>query len=183
MWMNLQAKYELAVAEDSMKCRIEREVLPRSAWSLCRLLSRGRRKSVRPPSRTSLRPAGGDLVPPDGELSGDEDAVWPNPVEHLQELEALPFRARDRLLLGPPAKECPIFRGARSEASALHRLGILRNRFVSVERIYPIPMSSQLDIMLQSLVDPSTNWGNRGSRNPPATARPPPSAGSPETDC
>lgn len=31
MWMNLQAKYELAVAEDSIKCRIERDVLPRSA--------------------------------------------------------------------------------------------------------------------------------------------------------
>jgi addiction module HigA family antidote len=31
MWMNLQAKYELAAAEDSLSDRIEREVLPRSA--------------------------------------------------------------------------------------------------------------------------------------------------------
>lgn len=31
MWMNLQAKYELAAAEDALKRRIEREVLPRSA--------------------------------------------------------------------------------------------------------------------------------------------------------
>lgn len=31
MWMNLQAKYELAVAEDSLRNQIEREVLPRSA--------------------------------------------------------------------------------------------------------------------------------------------------------
>jgi plasmid maintenance system antidote protein VapI len=31
MWMNLQAKYELAAAEDSLSDRIAREVLPRSA--------------------------------------------------------------------------------------------------------------------------------------------------------
>ncbi len=31
MWMNLQAKYDLAAAEDSLSYRIEREVLPRSA--------------------------------------------------------------------------------------------------------------------------------------------------------
>jgi addiction module HigA family antidote len=31
MWMNLQAKYELAEAEDSLRDQIEREVLPRSA--------------------------------------------------------------------------------------------------------------------------------------------------------
>ena len=31
MWMNLQAKYELAVAEDSLRGRLEREVLRRRA--------------------------------------------------------------------------------------------------------------------------------------------------------
>ncbi|HWR54333.1 MAG TPA: HigA family addiction module antitoxin [Bryobacteraceae bacterium] len=31
MWMNLQTKYELAVAEDAARARIQREVLPRSA--------------------------------------------------------------------------------------------------------------------------------------------------------
>lgn len=31
MWMNLQAKYDLAVAEDALSSRIEREVLPRPA--------------------------------------------------------------------------------------------------------------------------------------------------------
>ena len=31
IWMNLQAKYELAAAEDSLHDQIEREVLPRSA--------------------------------------------------------------------------------------------------------------------------------------------------------
>lgn len=31
MWVNLQAKYDLAVAEDTLSERIEREVLPRSA--------------------------------------------------------------------------------------------------------------------------------------------------------
>ncbi|MEK7407585.1 MAG: HigA family addiction module antitoxin [Acidobacteriota bacterium] len=31
MWMNLQAKYDLAAAEDFLSHRIEREVLPRSA--------------------------------------------------------------------------------------------------------------------------------------------------------
>ena len=31
MWMNLQAKYDLAVAEDSLSLQIEQEVLPRSA--------------------------------------------------------------------------------------------------------------------------------------------------------
>lgn len=31
MWMNLQAKYDLAVAEDELRERIEREVLPRAA--------------------------------------------------------------------------------------------------------------------------------------------------------
>lgn len=31
LWMNLQAKYDLAVAEDSLKGRIQREVLPRTA--------------------------------------------------------------------------------------------------------------------------------------------------------
>jgi addiction module HigA family antidote len=31
MWMNLQAKYDLAVAEDALRERIEREVLPRVA--------------------------------------------------------------------------------------------------------------------------------------------------------
>ena len=31
MWMNLQAKYELAVAEDSLRGHIEREVLRRTA--------------------------------------------------------------------------------------------------------------------------------------------------------
>src|SRR5438094_1132846 len=30
MWMNLQAKYELAAAEDSLRDPIEREVLPRA---------------------------------------------------------------------------------------------------------------------------------------------------------
>ena len=31
MWMNLQAKYDLAVAEDSLRGRLEREVLRRRA--------------------------------------------------------------------------------------------------------------------------------------------------------
>jgi addiction module HigA family antidote len=31
MWMNLQAKYDLAVADDALRKRIEREVLPLSA--------------------------------------------------------------------------------------------------------------------------------------------------------
>ena len=31
MWMNLQAKYELDVAQDMLRNRIEREVLPRPA--------------------------------------------------------------------------------------------------------------------------------------------------------
>jgi addiction module HigA family antidote len=31
MWMNLQAKYDLAAVEDTMRGRIEREVLPRRA--------------------------------------------------------------------------------------------------------------------------------------------------------
>ncbi len=31
MWINLQAKYDLDVAEDALRERIEREVLPRSA--------------------------------------------------------------------------------------------------------------------------------------------------------
>jgi plasmid maintenance system antidote protein VapI len=31
MWMNLQPKYDLAVAEDALRERIEREVLPRVA--------------------------------------------------------------------------------------------------------------------------------------------------------
>ncbi|MBL8212444.1 MAG: HigA family addiction module antidote protein [Bryobacterales bacterium] len=31
MWLNLQSKYDLAVAEDTISRRIEREVLPRSA--------------------------------------------------------------------------------------------------------------------------------------------------------
>jgi addiction module HigA family antidote len=31
MWMNLQAKYDLAVAEDALTKQIEREVLPRTA--------------------------------------------------------------------------------------------------------------------------------------------------------
>ena len=31
MWMNLQAKYDLDVAEDEFRERVEREVLPRSA--------------------------------------------------------------------------------------------------------------------------------------------------------
>lgn len=31
MWMNLQAKYDLAVAEDALGGQIEREVLPRPA--------------------------------------------------------------------------------------------------------------------------------------------------------
>jgi addiction module HigA family antidote len=31
MWINLQAKYDLAVAEDALSRRIEREVLPRTA--------------------------------------------------------------------------------------------------------------------------------------------------------
>ena len=31
MWMNLQAKYDLAVAEDAAREQIEREVLPRAA--------------------------------------------------------------------------------------------------------------------------------------------------------
>ncbi|MCS6954427.1 MAG: HigA family addiction module antitoxin [Bryobacteraceae bacterium] len=31
MWINLQAKYDLAAAEDALRSRIEREVLPRNA--------------------------------------------------------------------------------------------------------------------------------------------------------
>ena len=31
MWINLQAKYDLDLAEDALRERIEREVLPRSA--------------------------------------------------------------------------------------------------------------------------------------------------------
>jgi antitoxin HigA-1 len=31
MWMNLQARYELEIAEDTLRRGIEREVLPRSA--------------------------------------------------------------------------------------------------------------------------------------------------------
>lgn len=31
LWMNLQAKYDLDVAEDAFRERVEREVLPRSA--------------------------------------------------------------------------------------------------------------------------------------------------------
>lgn len=31
IWMNLQTKYELALAEDALRDRIDREVLPRSA--------------------------------------------------------------------------------------------------------------------------------------------------------
>jgi addiction module HigA family antidote len=31
MWVNLQAKYDLAAAEDALASRIEREVLPRTA--------------------------------------------------------------------------------------------------------------------------------------------------------
>lgn len=31
MWLNLQSKYDLAIAEDDLSCRIEQEVLPRSA--------------------------------------------------------------------------------------------------------------------------------------------------------
>jgi plasmid maintenance system antidote protein VapI len=31
MWMNLQSKYDLAVAEDALRKQIEREVLPLSA--------------------------------------------------------------------------------------------------------------------------------------------------------
>lgn len=31
LWMNLQAKYDLAETEDALRHRIEREVLPRSA--------------------------------------------------------------------------------------------------------------------------------------------------------
>lgn len=31
VWINLQARYDLAVAEDALSKRIEREVLPRSA--------------------------------------------------------------------------------------------------------------------------------------------------------
>ncbi len=31
MWMNLQAKYELEIAEDTLRREVEREVLPRSA--------------------------------------------------------------------------------------------------------------------------------------------------------
>ena len=31
MWVNLQSKYDLAVAEDELSKRIEREVLPRNA--------------------------------------------------------------------------------------------------------------------------------------------------------
>ena len=31
VWINLQAKYDLAVAEDALSKRIDREVLPRSA--------------------------------------------------------------------------------------------------------------------------------------------------------
>jgi len=40
MWMNLQAKYDLAMAEDTLSKQIEREVLPRPACSLtgrCRI--------------------------------------------------------------------------------------------------------------------------------------------------
>ncbi len=31
MWVNLQARYDLAAAEDALRSRIEREVLPRNA--------------------------------------------------------------------------------------------------------------------------------------------------------
>ena len=31
MWMNLQAKYDLIIAEEALRKRIEREILPRSA--------------------------------------------------------------------------------------------------------------------------------------------------------
>ncbi len=31
MWLNLQAKYDLAAAEDALRSKIEREVLPRNA--------------------------------------------------------------------------------------------------------------------------------------------------------
>ena len=31
LWMNLQSKYDLAVAEDTLRQRIDREVLPRQA--------------------------------------------------------------------------------------------------------------------------------------------------------
>lgn len=31
LWMNLQAKYDLAIAEDALRSRIEHEVLPRPA--------------------------------------------------------------------------------------------------------------------------------------------------------
>lgn len=31
MWMNLQVKYDLAVAEDELSARIQKEVLPRTA--------------------------------------------------------------------------------------------------------------------------------------------------------
>jgi addiction module HigA family antidote len=31
MWINLQAKYDLAAAEDALRSKIEREVLPRNA--------------------------------------------------------------------------------------------------------------------------------------------------------
>jgi plasmid maintenance system antidote protein VapI len=31
MWMNLQAKYDLAIAEDALSRQIERDVLPRPA--------------------------------------------------------------------------------------------------------------------------------------------------------
>jgi antitoxin HigA-1 len=31
LWMNLQAKYDLAVAEDALSARIQKEVLPRHA--------------------------------------------------------------------------------------------------------------------------------------------------------
>jgi addiction module HigA family antidote len=31
MWVNLQAKYDLAAAEDALQSKIEREVLPRNA--------------------------------------------------------------------------------------------------------------------------------------------------------
>lgn len=31
LWMNLQAKYDLAIAEDTLRPQIEREVLPRPA--------------------------------------------------------------------------------------------------------------------------------------------------------
>jgi addiction module HigA family antidote len=31
LWINLQAKYDLAAAEDALRSRIEREVLPRNA--------------------------------------------------------------------------------------------------------------------------------------------------------